>query len=49
MTYQKYQKKYIQFFFAGDTSVFLEGDNLNTLSTVINKELNNTINLACIQ
>ena len=26
--------------FANDTSVFLEGDNLNTLSTVINEELN---------
>ena len=33
-----YKKKYIHFL-ADDTSVFLEGDNLNTLSTVINEEL----------
>ena len=33
-------KKLYSFFFADDTSIFLEGDNLNTLFTVINKELN---------
>ena len=33
-------KKLYSILFADDTSVFLEGDNLNTLSTVINEELN---------
>ena len=40
MTYQIYRKKYILLFFADDTSVFLEGNNLNSLSTIINEELN---------
>ena len=33
-------KKLYSILFADDTSVFLEGDNLNTLSTVINEVLN---------
>ena len=33
-------KKLYSILFADDTSVFLEGENLNTLSTVINEELN---------
>ena len=39
MTYQMY-KKIHSILFADDTSVFFEGDNLNTLSTVIHEELN---------
>ena len=33
-------KKIYSIFFADDTSVFLEGNNLNSLSTIINEELN---------
>ena len=40
MTYQMYEKKLYSILFADDTSVFFEGDNLNTLSTVINEGLN---------
>ena len=39
MTYQMYRKKIYSNFFADDTSVFLEGNNLNFLSTIINEEL----------
>ena len=39
MTYQMYRKKIYLNFFADDTSVFLEGNNLNSLSTIINEEL----------
>ena len=39
MTYQMYRKKIYSNFFADDTSVFLEGNNLNSLSTIINEEL----------
>ena len=34
-----YRKKIYSNFFADDTSVFLEGNNLNSLSTIINEEL----------
>ena len=40
MTYQMYFTYFIFHFFADDTSVFLEGNNLNSLSTIINEELN---------
>ena len=40
MTYQMYEKKLYSILFADDTSVFFEGDNLNTLCIVINEELN---------
>ena len=33
-------KKLYSILFADDTSVFLEGNNLNSLSTIINEELN---------
>ena len=33
-------KKLCSILFTDDTSVFLEGDNLNSLSTIINEELN---------
>ena len=39
MTYQMYRKKLYSILFADDTSVFLEGNNLNSLSTIINEEL----------
>ena len=34
-----YRKKIYSIFFADDASVFLEGNNLNSLSTIINEEL----------
>ena len=37
-------KKLYSILFADDTSVFLEGNNLNSLSTIINKELNKLSN-----
>ena len=40
MTYQMFRKKLYSILFADDTSVFLEGNNLNSLSTIINEELN---------
>ena len=42
MTYQMYRNNYN--LFADDTSVFLEVNNLNSLSTIINKELNKLSN-----
>ena len=39
MTYQMYRKKLYSILFADDTSVFLVGNNLNSLSTIINEEL----------
>ena len=39
MTYQMYRKKIYSIFFADDTSVFLEGNNLNSLSTIINEDM----------
>ena len=40
MTYQMFRKKLYSILFADDTNVFLEGNNLNSLSTIINEELN---------
>ena len=40
MTYPNVSKKLYSNLFADDTSVFLEGNNLNSLSTIINEELN---------
>ena len=40
MIYQMFRKKLYSILFADDTSVFLEENNVNSLSTIINEELN---------